>query len=159
MFCLPLERTTTKQAGVCRALAGLQTYSSFGQDPSCTSFVSAAPVRVGCFLPLPDALGLASVLPFHVFWSALVGRLSVLECAFWGVPLLLVLLHLFLPLRLFVTHPQVPPTFSQAYFLHVLSCASDLAFVVVISCFILSTTHCRHFRHCADQRSTPIYQD
>ena len=32
-------------------------------------------------------------------WSALMGRLSVLECAVCGFPLLLVLLHLFPPLR------------------------------------------------------------
>ena len=37
-------------------------------------------------------------------WSALVGRLSVLDRTFWGFPLLFALLHLFPPLRLFVTH-------------------------------------------------------
>ena len=46
-------------------------------------FVSTSPVRVGCFLPLPAALGLASVLPFRVadprlwagssYWSVLFG--------------------------------------------------------------------------------------
>ena len=43
-------------------------------------------------------------------WSALVGRLSGLECAFWGFPRLLALLHLFPLLRLFVTNAQWEPT-------------------------------------------------
>ena len=65
--------------------------------------VSAAPVRVGCFLSSPAVWGLVSVLPFLCCWSALVGGLSVLECAFWGFLLLFALLHLFPLLRLFVT--------------------------------------------------------
>ena len=36
-------------------------------------FVSAAPVRIECFLPLPDAQGLVRVLPFMCRWSAIVG--------------------------------------------------------------------------------------
>ena len=43
------------------------------------------------------------MLPLLCCWSALVGRLSVLECAFWGFLLLFALLHLFPLLRLFVT--------------------------------------------------------
>ena len=35
------------------------------------------------------------MLPFLCCWSALVDRLSVLECAFWGFLLLFALLHLF----------------------------------------------------------------
>ena len=35
------------------------------------------------------------MLPFLCCWSALVGRLSVLECAFWDFLLLFALLHLF----------------------------------------------------------------
>ena len=66
-------------------------------------FVSAAPVRVGCFSPLPAIWGLDRVLPFLCCWAALVGRLSVLECAFWGFLLLFALLHLFPLVRLFVT--------------------------------------------------------
>ena len=58
-------------------------------------FVSAAPVRVGCFLPSPAVWGLFRVLPFFCCWSALVGWLSVLECAFWGFLLLFALLYLF----------------------------------------------------------------
>ena len=69
-------------------------------------FVSAAPVRVGCFLSLLAAWGLVCVLPFLRCWSALVGRLSVLECAFWGFLLSFVLLHLFPLLRLFVTQSE-----------------------------------------------------
>ena len=41
---------------------------------------------------------------FSHCWSALVGRLSVLECALWGFLLLFVLLNLFPLLRLFVTN-------------------------------------------------------
>ena len=48
-------------------------------------------------------LGPCSCASVLCCWSALVGRLSVLECAFWGFPLSLALLHLFPPLRLFVT--------------------------------------------------------
>ena len=71
-------------------------------------FVSAVSVRIGCFAPLPSAVGLVRVLPFLCCWSALMGRLSVLECALWGFPLLLALLHLFPPLRLFAKHsPQL----------------------------------------------------
>ena len=40
-------------------------------------FVSAAPVRVGCFLSSPAVWGLVNVLLFLCCWSALVGRLSV----------------------------------------------------------------------------------
>ena len=49
------------------------------------------------------AWGLASLIPFLCFWSALMDRISVLECAFWGFLLLFALLHLFPLLRLFVT--------------------------------------------------------
>ena len=66
-------------------------------------FVSAAPVRVGCFLSLLAAWGLVCVLQFLCCWSALVGRMSVLECAFWGFLLSFALLHLFPLLHLFVT--------------------------------------------------------
>ena len=66
-------------------------------------FVSAAPVHVGCFLSSPALWGLVRVLPFLCCWSALMGRLSILECAFWGFLLLFALLHLFTPLRHFVT--------------------------------------------------------
>ena len=66
-------------------------------------FVSAAPVRVGCFLSSPAVGGLVRVLPFLCCWSALVGRLSVVKCAFWGSLLLFALSHLFHLLRLFVT--------------------------------------------------------
>ena len=41
-------------------------------------------MRIGCFLSLPAVWGLVRVLLFLCCWSALVGRLSVLECAFWG---------------------------------------------------------------------------
>ena len=68
-----------------------------------TLFFSAAPVRVGWFLPSPAAAGLVCVLPFLCCWSALAGWLSVLECAFWGFLLLFALLHLFPLMRLFVT--------------------------------------------------------
>ena len=64
-------------------------------------FVSNAPV--GCFLSLRAAWGLVRVLPFLCCWSALTGRLSVLECAFWGFLLLFALLHPFPLLRVFVT--------------------------------------------------------
>ena len=66
-------------------------------------FVSAAPVRVGCSLSLPVVWDLFRVLSFLCCWVALVGRLSVLGCAFWGFLLLFALLHLFPLLRLFVT--------------------------------------------------------
>ena len=36
------------------------------------------------------------MLPLLCCWSALMGRLSVLECAFWGFLLLFELSHLFL---------------------------------------------------------------
>ena len=65
-------------------------------------FVSAVPVRVGCLLSSPAVWGLVRVLPFLCCWSALVDRLSVLECAFWGFLLLFALLHLFPLLRLFL---------------------------------------------------------
>ena len=64
--------------------------------------VPAAPVRVGCFLSVLDAWGLVCVLPFLCCWSVLVGRLYVLECAFWGFPLSFALLHLF-PVFVLVT--------------------------------------------------------
>ena len=66
-------------------------------------FVSAASVRIGCFWLSLAVWGLVRVLPLLCCWSALVGRLSVLECAFWGFLLLFALLHLFPLLRLFVT--------------------------------------------------------
>ena len=88
-------------------------------------FVSAAPLHVGCFLPLPAALGLAIVLPFCAVgprsWAGS-PSLSVpfgVSCYVLqrdvmvgmhqqsgtraGNPLLFVLLHLFPPLRLFAT--------------------------------------------------------
>ena len=64
-------------------------------------------MRVGCFLSLLAAWGLGRVLLFLRCWSTLVGRLSVLECTFWGFPLLFVLLHQFPQLRLFVTRDMV----------------------------------------------------
>ena len=51
--------------------------------------------------------GLVCVLLFLHRWSALVGWLSVLECAFWGFLPLFALLHLFPLFRLFVTHMAV----------------------------------------------------
>ena len=63
------------------------------------------------FPPLPCALGVSCrrrlfgalfVRSRSCCWSALVGRLSVLECAFWGFLLLFALLHLFPLLRLFL---------------------------------------------------------
>ena len=46
-------------------------------------FVYTAPVRVGCcVLPMLASWGLVRVLPFLCCWSAIVGRLCVLECAF-----------------------------------------------------------------------------
>ena len=39
--------------------------------------------------------GLVRVFPFLCCWSALLGWLFVLECAFWVFLLLLALLHLF----------------------------------------------------------------
>ena len=65
--------------------------------------------RVGCFLSPPAFWGLVRVLPFLCCWSALVDRLSVLECAFWGFLLLFALLHLFPLLRLVVTLGAAPP--------------------------------------------------
>ena len=44
-------------------------------------FASAAPLRVRCFLPLPAALGLASVLPFGV-----VGPRLWAGSLYWSVP-------------------------------------------------------------------------
>ena len=44
-----------------------------------------------------------NVLPFLCCWSVIVGRLSVLKCAFWGFLLLFAPLQLFPLLRLFVT--------------------------------------------------------
>ena len=69
-------------------------------------FVSAAHVCVGCFLSSPAVLGLVRVLPFKCRCSALVGWLSVLQCAFWGFLLLFALLHLFPLLRLYVTQTR-----------------------------------------------------
>ena len=66
-------------------------------------FVSAAPARLGCFLSLLAAWGLVCVLLFLRCWSALVGRLSVSDCAFWGFLLSFALLHLLSLLRHFVT--------------------------------------------------------
>ena len=58
----------------------------------------------------PAVWGLVRVLPVLCCWSALVGRLSVLECAFGGFLLLFALLHLFLLLRLFETYGAgIPP--------------------------------------------------
>ena len=65
-------------------------------------FVSAAPVRVGCFSSSLAVWGHICELPFLCCWF---GRLSVLECAFWVFLVLLALLHLLPRLRLFVTHP------------------------------------------------------
>ena len=62
-------------------------------------FVSAAPLRVGCVLSLPAAWGLVRVLPLLCCWFALVGRLFVLECNFWGFLLLFALLHLLMCYR------------------------------------------------------------
>ena len=69
-------------------------------------FVSAAPVCVGCILPFAGYLGPCSCASVLCCWSALIGWLSVLECAFWGFLLLLALLHLFPLLCLFVTPIQ-----------------------------------------------------
>ena len=49
--------------------------------------------RVECFLSWLAAWGLVCVLLFLRCWSALMGQLSVLECAFWGFLLSLALLH------------------------------------------------------------------
>ena len=54
-------------------------------------------------LGVAACLGPCSCAYILCCWSVFVGRLSVLECAFWGVPLLFALLHLFPPLRPFVT--------------------------------------------------------
>ena len=53
-----------------------------------------------CLVALRAPLCLVRVLPFLCCWSVLAGRLSVLECAFWGF----LLLHRFPLLRLLVTH-------------------------------------------------------
>ena len=66
-------------------------------------FVPTAPLRIGCFLLPPAGWGLVRALPFLCCLSALVDRLSVLGCAFWGFLLLFELLHLFPLLRLFVS--------------------------------------------------------
>ena len=79
-------------------------------------------VCVALFPPLQCALGVSCrcwllgalfcVLLFLRCWFALVGRLSVLECAFEGFLLLFVLLHIFPLLRLVVTqfmHLSIPP--------------------------------------------------
>ena len=50
------------------------------------------------------AWGVVCVLLFLHRWSALVGWLSVLECAFWGFLPMFTLLHLFPLSRLSVTH-------------------------------------------------------
>ena len=63
-------------------------------------FVSAASV---C-LAVPSCFRLCSCASFLCCRSALVGRLSVLGCVIVGFPLLLLLLHLFSILSLFVTH-------------------------------------------------------
>ena len=65
------------------------------------SFFFTASVCVGCFLLLPATLGFASQLLFCVVGPR--SRAGSLSC---GVPFLLsfALLHLFPPLRLFVTH-------------------------------------------------------
>ena len=47
------------------------------------------------FRAVAICLGSCSCAPVLCCWSVLVGRLSVLECAFWGFLLLLALLHLF----------------------------------------------------------------
>ena len=66
-------------------------------------FISAAPVCVGCFLPLPAVLGVPSVLPFRVVGPRSWAGSPSWSVHFWGFPLLFVLLHLFPPLRLFET--------------------------------------------------------
>ena len=68
---------------------------------------NTAPVR--CFLSWLAAWGLVCVLLFLHRWSALVGWLSFLECAFWGFLPLFALLHVFHLFRLFVTHTGIPP--------------------------------------------------
>ena len=66
--------------------------------PGCC-FAAAAAVCVGCFLLLPAALGLTGVLPFCVdgprSWAAIL---------YWSVRFGVALLHLFPPIRLFLTH-------------------------------------------------------
>ena len=69
----------------------------------CSALFVSDPVRVGCFLSSPAVWGLVRELPFLRCWSALVGRLFVLECAFWGFLLLFALLHLCPLLRLLVS--------------------------------------------------------
>ena len=64
----------------------------------------AASVRIRCFLSWLAACGVVCVLLFLHRWSALVGWLSVLECAFWGFLPLFTQLHLFPLSRLSVTH-------------------------------------------------------
>ena len=63
------------------------------------------------------AWGVVCVLLFLHRWSALVGWLSVLECAFWGVLPLFGLLHLFSLLCLFVT-PYCPAFLLTGSLLH-----------------------------------------
>ena len=88
-------------------------------------------MRIGCFVPLLAALGLVRVLPFLCCWSALAGRLSVLECALWGFLLFPALLHPFPLLRLFVTPPCVTSDRAdilcvlQGRLLHVTHCCAD----------------------------------
>ena len=57
--------------------------------------------------------GLVCVLLFLHRWSALVGWLSVLECASWGFLPLFALLHLFPLYRLFVTASVSPGNITQ----------------------------------------------
>ena len=57
--------------------------------------VPAASVRIPCFLSWPAAWGVVCVLLFLHRWFALMGWLSVLECAFGGFLPLFTLLQLF----------------------------------------------------------------
>ena len=66
-------------------------------------FASTAPACVGCSLPLPAALALASVLPFHVVGPRSWACSPSWSVPFWGFLLLFVLLHPFPPSHLFVT--------------------------------------------------------
>ena len=83
------------------------------------AFVSLAPVRIGCLSCRCRRLGALLVLPFLCCWSALVGRLSVLECASWTLLLLFALLHLFPVFHLFVKQleagPGNPPRHTHKY--------------------------------------------
>ena len=56
------------------------------------------------FLVVAGCLGPYLCAPVLALLVALMGRLSVLKCAFWGFLLSFALLHLFPPLRLFVTY-------------------------------------------------------